>query len=95
MIAILSRTSLQMAKPKPQALSQSMMKIETEKLMVLKRTEERIAQLQSQANSRISDFTYPLAFCLLVLLLYTAFCQNTRYGHVVITALLVSAMVTD
>ena len=67
-----------MAKKKAPPLSQSMMKIETEKLNVLKRTEERIAGIQRQANSTVSDFTRTLAFCLLVLMLYTAFTISSK-----------------
>jgi hypothetical protein len=68
-----------MAKPKPQALSYSMRLIELEKLNVLKRTDERIASIQREAQARTkTNFTFTLAVCVLLLLVYTAMTFSTK-----------------
>ncbi len=63
-------------KPLPPPLSVSQGEIEAEKLAVLRRTENRIAELEFAARPTSTRIT--LAFPILVLLAYTAYTFSTK-----------------
>jgi hypothetical protein len=68
-------------KQPPLPLSVLQAKIENEKLAVLKRTEQRIAEISARAaaNSPKPSHILTLLFPVVVLLLYSAYSFSTKY----------------